>query len=105
MIKTAAGGAQGGVCLVVWEKPRGWSLEYIRFHGPNLVICEVVNDRKWTLIIGTYLPPYTLEKLMDLEEDLAHFRDQYTIVLGGLSSDIGKSQNPRRQQVADLLSG
>ena len=39
-----------------------------RFHGPNVVICEVVASNKRTLIVGVYFPPSTLEHLRDLEE-------------------------------------
>ena len=60
-----AGGAQGGVCLVVWYRTQVWSVESMRFHGPNVVICEVITNRKWTPIIGAYLPPSTLEHLLD----------------------------------------
>ena len=56
-----------------------------------MVICDVVTNYKWTLIIGTYLPPFTLEHLPDLEESLKIFRDQDPILLGELSTDIGKS--------------
>ena len=55
----------------------------------NMVRCEVVNGGKWTLLIGAYLPPYTLENLLDLEEDLTRFWDQDPIVLGDLNTDFG----------------
>ena len=35
---TEAGGVQGGVGLVVQERPNGWSVELTRFHGLNVVI-------------------------------------------------------------------
>ena len=40
-----------------------------------------------------------------MEESLACFRDQYTIVIGDLNAYIGHAQNPLSQQVADLLMG
>ena len=45
---TAAGGVEGGVSLVVREVPRGWSMELTRFHGPNVVLCEVVSGGQIT---------------------------------------------------------
>ena len=54
-----------------------------------MVRCEVLTGRKWTLLIGAYLPPYTLENLLDLEEDLTRFWDQDPIVLGDLNTDFG----------------
>ena len=89
--------------LVVRDQPQVWIIELTRFHGPNIVICEVVTDRKCTLIIGAYLPPSTLEHLPDLEKALTRFQDQYPIVVGDLNSDLGQSQNPHIQQVSALL--
>ena len=92
-ITTAAVDAQGGVGLVVRDRPQGWSKESTRFHGPIMVICEVITNKK-TPLTGTYLPPSTLEHLTDLEEALAHFQNQEPIVLGDLNTNI-QSQNPR----------
>ena len=66
-----------------------------------MVSCEVVIGKR-TLLIGTYLPPSTLDHLPDLAEDLPRFRDHDTNMSGGLNYDI-QAQNPRSQQVADLL--
>ena len=68
-----------------------------------VVICEVVIDRKKTPIVGTYLPPSTLGHLLDLDEALSCFRDQNSIMLGDISAGIGTLQNPRSQQVPDLM--
>ena len=68
-----------------------------------MVICKVVVARKRTLIIGAYLPTYTLEKSPDLEEALTRFRDQDNMVQGDLNVDVVQSQKPRSQRVADLL--
>ena len=65
-IVTTYGGAKVGVGLVVQDQPQVWSLELTRFHGPNMVICEVVTERKPTPIIGKYLPPSTIDHLLDL---------------------------------------
>ena len=89
--------------LVVPDRPQGWSIEVTHFHGPNVVNCEVVTVNKWNPLLGAYLPPSTLEHLPDLEEVLTRFWDQYPIVLGELNADIGHSQNPLSQHVADLM--
>ena len=73
------------------------------FHRPNAVSCEVVTGSKLTPFIGTYLTPSTLDHLLDLEESLSHLRDYYSIVLRELNYKIGPAQNPRSQQVDDLL--
>ena len=52
--------------LVIWDQHKGWSVELTRFHGPNLVIFEVVAGGNQTLLIGAYLPSSTLEHLPDL---------------------------------------
>ena len=98
-----SGGAQGGVGLIVWERPQGWSIESMRFHGMKMVIFRVATHVKRTPTIYVYLPTSTLEHLTDLEEALTCFRDQYTIVLGDLNADTNQSQNPCNQKVADLL--
>ena len=104
MSMTVADGMQGGVCLVVQDQPQGWSIDVARFHGTNVVSCKVITEVQCNLIIGAYLLPYTLEHLLELEEALACFQDQYPIVIGYLSANIGKPQNPRSQQIADLIT-
>ena len=92
--------------LVVRERPQGWNVEPMRFHGTNMVRCKVFSCGKRTPIVGAPPPPhplFTLENLPDLEEALARFRGQYPIVLGDLNSDIGKSHNPCSQKDADTL--
>ena len=42
----------------------------MRFHRPNVVICEVVASGKQTPLIIAYFPPSTLDHLPDLEESL-----------------------------------
>ena len=56
--------------LVVREWPEGWSVESIRFHGPDTVSCEIVSVGQRTPLIGVYLPPSTLDHITDLEEAL-----------------------------------
>ena len=62
-ITTDSGGAQGRVVLVVRDRPKGWSVKLMRFHRPNMVICEIISGGKRTPLIATYLPPYTLKHL------------------------------------------
>ena len=95
---------EGGF-LVVQDQPQGWILEAAQFHGPNVVSCEVITNGKRTQIISAYILPSTLEHLPDLKEALTCFQDQDPIFIGEISNDIGKSQNPFSQQVADLLVG
>ena len=69
----------------------------MRFHVPNVVIYKVFTDGKQTPIIGAYLPPYTLEHLLDLEEALTCFWEQDPIVLGYLNSNIVQAHKLCRQ--------
>ena len=59
--------------------------------------CEVINGKR-TYLIGAN----TLEDLPDLKDTLKKFRYQHNIVLGDLNNNI-QNQNPRSQQVAELL--
>ena len=93
----------GGVGLVVQDQYQGLIIESTRFHGPNVLIWEVINDGKRAAIIGTYLPHSTLEHLPDFEEALTHFQDQDPILLGDINANIDQSQNPHSQQISDLL--
>ena len=58
-----SGGAQGGVCLVAREWLDGWGNESMRFHRPNVVSYGIVTRPTWTLLVGAYLLPLTLEHL------------------------------------------
>ena len=62
-----AGGDQGGVRLVTRERPVVWGIESTRYHGPNVVSCELITGITRTPLAGTYLPPSTLDHLPDLE--------------------------------------
>ena len=57
------GVAWGGVGLVTREWPDGWGIESTRFHGPNVVSCEIVTGPTQTPLVGAYFPPSTLEHL------------------------------------------
>ena len=60
---SSAGGAQVGVGLLTRERPNGWGIESMRFHGPNVVSCKIVTEHTHTPIVCAYLPPSTLEHL------------------------------------------
>ena len=72
--------------MIVRDQPQRWSIESECFHGPNVVICEVVTNKR-TPLIEAYRPPSTPEHLPYLAEDLTHFRDQGPIVLGDLNAN------------------
>ena len=86
------------------EIPEGYIVKSTRFHGPNVVSCEIVSGNQLTPLIGYYLPPSTLYHLPHLEETLNPFLDRDPIILGGLNADIIRLRNPREQQVADFLA-
>ena len=95
--------SQEGVILVFRYQPKVCIVESTRFHGPNVVSCEVISGGKWNPLIVVYLPTSTLEHLLDLEEALKNFRDEDAIVLENLKANIGQDQNLRSQYVADLI--
>ena len=39
---TASGGAEGGVHMVIHNRPQGWCIELTRFHGPKVGIWKVI---------------------------------------------------------------
>ena len=86
------------------EIPEGYIVKSTRFHGPNVVSCEIVSGNQLTPLIGSYLPPSTLDHLPHLEEALNPFPDRDPIILGGLNADIIRLRNPREQQVAYFLA-
>ena len=55
-----AGGYYCGVRMVTRERPLLWGVESTRYHGPNVVSCEIVTGLSWTPLVGAYLPPSTL---------------------------------------------
>ena len=101
--KADDGLAQGGARLVARNRPKGRSVKSTWFHGPNVVSCKIFGDSKGTPLIGTYLPPSTLENLLDLEEAMTWFEYQDPIVLWDLNADTVQAQNPRIQQVTNML--
>ena len=57
----------------------------------NQLKSQIISGGKHTQLVGTYLPPSTLEHLPDLEEALTHFQYQVRIVLRYLNANIGQS--------------
>ena len=94
---------QGLMCLFIWDRPQGSSVESTHFHFPSMMTFKFITNKKRITIIGAYLPPFILEHLLDFEEALPRFRYQDAIVLGDLSSRIVQDHNPRNQQVIYLL--
>ena len=86
------------------EKTEGWIVESMRFHGPKLGSCELVDGDQRMSLIGEYLPPSTLDHLPDLEDLLNRFQGREPVVLGDLNASIGRLRNPQYQQVAYFLA-
>ena len=40
---SSTGVAQGGVGLVMGGQPNEWGVKSTRFHGPNVMSCDIVN--------------------------------------------------------------
>ena len=64
----------------------------MRYHGPNMVRCNIITGLTHTPLVGAYLPPLILEHLLDLEEALQRFRDP--IFLGKLNVELEKARSP-----------
>ena len=60
------GGAKGVVGIVSREFLEVWLIELTHFHRPNVVISNLVTSYLWTPVIRSYLPPSTLNHLLDL---------------------------------------
>ena len=103
---SSTGGSQGGMWLVSQDRPNGWGIELTRFHGTNVVSCEIIAGRIRTPLVGAYLLPSTLNHLPDLEEDLYRFQVLYPIFIGDLNIDLDAIRSPRIPRshlMADLL--
>ena len=83
---------QGGFGMVTRESPIRWGVDSTRYHGPNVVSCEIVTRFTRIPLVGAYLPPSTLEHLPCLEEAMQSFRDP--IVLGDLNLDLKEARSP-----------
>ena len=78
------------VGLVTRERQEGWDIDFTRFHGPNMVICEIVTGIQWTPLIRAYLPPVKMYRLPYLEGALNVFLRKDTIVIGILSRILAR---------------
>ena len=101
---SSVGGVQGGICMVTREQTSWYRTESMRFHGPNVVRFETVIGHTRTPLVGTYLPPSTVEHLPDFEEDLQKFKGLYPIALGYFNVELDNARILRSQRVADLLA-
>ena len=70
-----SGGAEGGIRLVTRERPIGLGIYSTRYHTQNMVSYEIFNGLIHTPLVDAYLPPSTLEHLLDMEKSLKHFKD------------------------------
>ena len=90
--------------LVMRERPEGCIAEPIRFHGPNVVRCEIISGAHMNPLIREYLSIPTIDRLLYPEEELNLFPGKCSIIMGDLNVDTGILQNPRSQQVAYFLA-
>ena len=86
------------------ERPGGWGVESTHYHGPNWVSFKIVTGYIRTPLVRVYLPPLTLEHLLDFEEALQRFKGLDSIFLGDLNVDPDKSWSLQSQRIADLLT-
>ena len=85
------------------ERKEEWDIESTYCHGTNLASFKIVSGIHWIPLIGDYLPPTILDRLPGIEEALNCFLGRDPIVLGDLSTDVGRMGNPQDQQVVDFL--
>ena len=78
-------------------------MESMRFHGPNVVSCEIISGLQRKPFIGAYLPLTTLEHLTYPEEALNRFPRRYPIIMRDLNADVRQMGNPQNNQVEDFL--
>ena len=64
----------------------------MRYHGPNMVSCELVTGLICTPLVVVYLPPSTIDHLQDLEEALKRFKGP--IVLEDLNVNLEDGKEP-----------
>ena len=84
---------RGGVRIVSRAKPEEWIVDSTRLHGPNVVICKLVDGEQRMPLIGAYLSPSTLDHIPGLEESLNRFLGRDPIFLGDLNANIGRLRN------------
>ena len=90
--------------MVTRERTNGWFIEFTRFHGPNVVSCNIFAGHTRTPLIGAYLPPLTMEHLPYFEEALQIFKGMDPIVLGYFNVDLDDTQSLCSQFMVDLLT-
>ena len=91
-IPSSDGGAQGGVGLVIRERPNGWGIESTCLHGLNVVSFYVVTSHTRTPLIRMYLTPSILEHLPYFKEELQSFKGLEPIGVGDLNVDLDESR-------------
>ena len=88
-------GRGSGLAQAIWA---------VQIGGLDVMVLMDTKIGQRTPIIGSYILTSTLEHLPDLEEALKFFWHQDPIVIGDLSTDIGKPHNPHIQQVDYLMT-
>ena len=87
--------------MVTRERTVRWGVDFMRYHGPNVVSCKIVTRLARTPLVKLYLQPSMLEHLPNLDEALQCFRDP--IVMFYLNADTNKARSTWRQSVLALL--
>ena len=85
------------------ERSERWIVKSMRFHGSNVVSCEIVFGAHQTSLIRAHLNLYIIYHLPYLEEALNHFPGREPIVMEYLNEYTGSLQNPWNEYMADFL--
>jgi exonuclease III len=99
--------SQGGVAIC-WRDNELSQTEGIRFHGPNVLSCEITSGQKRWLLIGAYIPPNEVsnETVSFIQE--AHLRQPLlpVILLGDLNVDFRTTNmtSAREASIAGLVA-
>jgi exonuclease III len=93
--------SQGGVAIC-WRDNEISQAEGIRFHGPNVISCEITSGQRRWLLIGAYIPPTKVsnETVNFIEE--AHLRQPLLpiLLLGDLNVDFGTTNMASAQEAS-----
>jgi hypothetical protein len=99
--------SQGGFAIC-WRDSEVSQTEGIRFHGPNVVSCEVTSGQKRWLVLGAYIPPSeATNKTVNFVQE-AHQRQPRlpVILLGDLNVDFRSTNmtSAREASIAGLVA-
>jgi hypothetical protein len=103
----ASSSSQGGIAIC-WRDSECSQAEGIRFHGPNVVSCELTSGPKRWLIIGAYIPPSETSNATVNFIQEAHMRQPLlpVILLGDLNVDFRSTNmtSARDASIAGLVA-